>query len=64
LTPQSKSPAQVRGFSALIRAMIEQLAGNAREAGWDAITHAAADAGGGWKPLRLSNFVLLASGIA
>ena len=56
--------AYVRAISAPIRAMIEQHAGDAQEAAWDAITHAAADAGGGWKPLTLSNVVLLASGIA
>jgi SAM-dependent methyltransferase len=56
--------AYVRAISAPIRAMIEQHAGDAQEAAWDAITHAAADAGGGWKPLSLSNIVRLASGIA
>ena len=56
--------AYVRAISAPIRAMIEQHAGDAQEAAWDAITQAAADAGGGRKPLSLSNVVLLASGIA
>lgn len=56
--------AYVRAISAPIRAMIEQHAGDAQEAAWDAITQAAADAGGGCKPLRLSNVVLLASGQA
>jgi SAM-dependent methyltransferase len=56
--------AYVRAISAPIRAMIEQHAGDAQEAAWDAITQAAADAGGGLKPLSLSNVVLLASGIA
>jgi enediyne biosynthesis protein CalE5 len=56
--------AYVRAIAAPIRAMIEQHAGHAQEEAWDAITHAAADAGGGWKPLTLSNVVLLASGIA
>jgi enediyne biosynthesis protein CalE5 len=56
--------AYVRAISAPLRAMIEQHAGDAAEAAWDAITQAAADALGGWKPLRLSNVVLLASGVA
>jgi ubiquinone/menaquinone biosynthesis C-methylase UbiE len=56
--------AYVRAISAPIRAMIEQHAGDAQEEAWDAITQAAADAGGGWKPLSFSNVVLLASGQA
>jgi hypothetical protein len=44
--------------------MIEQYAGDSQEEVWDAITKAAADAGGGWKPLSLSNVVLLTSGQA
>jgi ubiquinone/menaquinone biosynthesis C-methylase UbiE len=56
--------AYVRAIAAPIRAMIEQHAGAAQEEAWDAITQAAADAGGGWKPLSLSNVVLLASGTA
>ena len=56
--------AYVRAISAPIRAMIEQHEGDAQEEAWDAITQAAADAGGGWKPLSFSNVVLLASGIA
>ena len=61
------SPAQftayVRAIAAPIRAMIEQHAGDAQEEAWDAITHAAADVGGGW-PQSFSNVVLLASGQA
>jgi hypothetical protein len=53
--------AYVRAIAAPIRAMIEQHAGEAQEEAWDAITQAAADAGGGSKPLSLSNVVLLAS---
>ena len=56
--------AYVRAISAPIRAMIEQHAGAAQEEAWQAITKAAADAAGGWKPLSLSNTVLLASGTA
>lgn len=56
--------AYVRAISAPIRAMIEQFAGVAQEAAWDAITQAAAETGNGSKPLRFSNVVLLASGIA
>lgn len=58
--------AYVRAIAAPIRAMIEQHAGDAgaQEEAWDAITQAAAEAGGGSGPLRLSNAVLLASGIA
>jgi SAM-dependent methyltransferase len=56
--------AYIRAIAAPIRAMIEQHAGEAQDEAWDAITQAAADAGGGWKPLRLSNVVLLASAIA
>jgi hypothetical protein len=54
----------IKAISAPIRAMIEQHAGQAQEEAWAAITQAAADAGGGWKPLTLSNVVLLASGTA
>jgi SAM-dependent methyltransferase len=56
--------AYVRAISAPIRAMIEQHAGAAQEAAWDAITQAAADAWGDSRPLRFSNVVLLASGTA
>jgi SAM-dependent methyltransferase len=56
--------AYIRAVSAPIRAMIEQHAGEAQEDAWDAITQAAADAGGGSQPLRLSNVVLLASAAA
>lgn len=56
--------AYVRAISAPVRAMIERHAGDAQEEAWDAITQAAADAGGGWKPLSFSNVVLLASGQA
>jgi SAM-dependent methyltransferase len=56
--------AYVRAIAAPIRAMIEQHAGDAQEQAWDAITQAAADAGGRSTPLRLSNLVLLASGTA
>lgn len=56
--------AYVRAIAAPIRAMIEQHAGDAQEEAWDAITQAAADAGGGSGPLSLSNMVLLASGTA
>jgi ubiquinone/menaquinone biosynthesis C-methylase UbiE len=56
--------AYVRAIAAPIRAMIEQHAGEAQEEAWDAITQAAADAGGGSGPLSLSNEVLLASGTA
>ncbi|HST33627.1 MAG TPA: methyltransferase domain-containing protein [Solirubrobacteraceae bacterium] len=56
--------AYVRAIAAPIRTMIQQHAGEAREEAWDAITRAAADAAGGWKPLSLSNVVLLASGTA
>jgi SAM-dependent methyltransferase len=56
--------AYVRAIAAPIRAMIEQHAGDAQEEAWDAITQAAADAGGGSAPLRLSNVTLLASGTA
>jgi SAM-dependent methyltransferase len=54
----------VRAIAAPIRALIEQHAGEAQEAAWDAITQAAAEAGGGSGPLRLSNVVLLASATA
>jgi enediyne biosynthesis protein CalE5 len=56
--------AYVRAIAAPIRAMIEQHAGEAQEEAWNAITQAAADAGGGSGPLSLSNVVLLASGTA
>src|SRR3954470_7654920 len=56
--------AYVRAIAAPIRAMIEQHAGGAQEEAWSAITQAAAEAGGGSKPLSLSNVVLLASGTA
>ncbi len=56
--------AYVRAIAAPIRAMIEQHAGEAQEEAWDAITQAAADAGGGPGPLTLSNVVLLASAAA
>ena len=39
-------------------------AGDAQDEAWDAITQAAADAGGGSKPLSFSNVVLLASATA
>jgi SAM-dependent methyltransferase len=56
--------AYVRAIAAPIRAMIAKHAGEAQEEAWGAITQAAADVGGGWKPLSLSNVVLLASGTA
>jgi len=56
--------AYIRAVAAPIRAMIEQYAGEAQEEAWEEITQAAADAGGGSKPLSFSNVVLLASGIA
>jgi hypothetical protein len=56
--------AYLRAISAPIRAMIERHAGEAQEEAWDAITQAAADAGGGSKALSLSNVVLLASATA
>jgi SAM-dependent methyltransferase len=56
--------AYVRAISAPIRAMIEQHAGEGQQEVWDAITQAAADAGGGSKPLSFSNVVLLASATA
>jgi SAM-dependent methyltransferase len=56
--------AYVRAIAAPIRAMIEQHAGEAQEEAWEAITQAAADAGGGSKPLSFSNVVLLASATA
>jgi enediyne biosynthesis protein CalE5 len=56
--------AYVRAIAAPIRTMIEQHAGEAQEEAWDAITQAAEDAGGGSKPLRFSNVVLLASATA
>jgi SAM-dependent methyltransferase len=54
----------VRAIAAPIRTMIVQHAGEAQEEAWDAITRAAADAGGGSGPVSLSNAVLLASGTA
>ncbi|MBJ7348463.1 MAG: methyltransferase domain-containing protein, partial [Thermoleophilaceae bacterium] len=54
----------VRAIAAPIRAMIQQHAGEAQEEAWDAITQAAANAGGGPGPLALSNVVLLASATA
>jgi hypothetical protein len=56
--------AYVRAIAAPIRAMIEQHAGDAQEEAWNAITRAAAEAGGGSKPLSFSNMVLLASASA
>ena len=56
--------AYIRAIAAPIRAMIEQHAGEAQEEAWAAITQAAADAGGGSKPVSFSNVVLLASGTA
>ncbi len=56
--------AYVRAIAAPIRAMIERYAGTAQEEAWDAITRAAAEAGGGSEPLSLTNVVLLASGTA
>ena len=56
--------AYVRAIAAPIRSMIEQHAGAAQEEVWEAITQAAADAGGGSKSLSFSNVVLLASGAA
>lgn len=54
----------VRAIVAPVRAMIEGNAGEAQEEAWDAITQAAAEVGGGAGPLRLSNVVLLASGVS
>jgi SAM-dependent methyltransferase len=54
----------VRAIAAPVRQMIEQHAGGAQEAAWDEITQAAADAGGGSKPLCFSNMVLLGSATA
>ncbi len=56
--------AYVRAIAAPIRAMIAQHAGEAQEEAWNAITQAAADAGGGSGPLSFSNVVLLASATA
>jgi SAM-dependent methyltransferase len=56
--------AYVRAIAAPIRLMIEQHAGDAQEEAWDAITQAAADAGGGSRPRSFSNVVLLASATA
>jgi ubiquinone/menaquinone biosynthesis C-methylase UbiE len=55
--------AYVRAIAAPIRAMIEQHADEAQGV-WEAITQAAAKAGGGSGPLSLSNVVLLASATA
>ena len=44
--------------------MEHDVEGEAQEEAWDAITRAAADAGGGSGPLILSNVVILASGTA
>src|SRR3954462_3691296 len=55
--------AYVRAIAAPIRAMIAQHAGDAQEEAWNAITKAAAEAGGAG-PLSLTNVVLLASGTA
>jgi SAM-dependent methyltransferase len=55
--------AYIKAISAPIRAMIEQHAGEAQEEAWEAITQAAANAGGGSGSIRFSNVVLLASGI-
>jgi hypothetical protein len=44
--------------------MVEQHAGEAQEEAWDAITQAAAAAGGDSRPLSFSNVVLLASAVA
>ncbi len=54
----------VRAIAAPIRAMIAEHAGETQEEVWDEIAQAAADAGDGPGPLRLSNAVLLASGTA
>lgn len=56
--------AYIRAIAAPIRAMIALHAGEAQEEAWDAITRAAAEAGGGSGPLSFSNVVLLASGTA
>jgi SAM-dependent methyltransferase len=56
--------AYIRAIAAPIRAMIERYAGEAQEESWDAITQAAAHAGGGSKRLSFSNVVLLASATA
>jgi enediyne biosynthesis protein CalE5 len=56
--------AYIRAIAAPIRAMIAEHAGEAQEEAWDAITQAAAEAGGGSGPLSLSNVVLLASATA
>ncbi len=68
VTYQFDSPehftAYIRAISAPIRAMIEHYAGDCQQEAWDAITQAAADAAGGWKPLHFTNAVLLASATA
>ena len=56
--------AYIRAIAAPIRAMIQRYAGEAQEEAWDAITQAAALAGGGSKRLSFSNVVLLASATA
>ena len=56
--------AYIRAIAAPIRAMIEQHGGEAQEEAWDAIRQAAAETGGGSKPLSFSNVVLLASATA
>jgi enediyne biosynthesis protein CalE5 len=56
--------AYIRAIAAPIRAMIEQHAGEDQDEVWDAITRAAAEAGGGSGSVRFSNAVLLASGVA
>ena len=56
--------AYIKAISAPIRAMIEQHAGAAQDEAWDAITQAAAEAGGASKRLSFSNVVLLASATA
>jgi enediyne biosynthesis protein CalE5 len=56
--------AYIKAIAAPIRQMIEQHAGGAQHEAWDAITQAAADAGGGSTPLRFSNAVLLGSATA
>jgi len=68
VTYQFDSPehftAYIRAISAPIRAMIDHYAGESQQEAWDAITQAAADAAGGWKPLSFTNVVLLASATA
>lgn len=68
VTYEFESPAQftefTREIAAPIRAMIEQHPQDVQAETWDAITEAAAEAGGGLGPLTLSNVVLLAVGRA